>query len=204
MLRMNLMCVAILLSCSLASLHAVASAFSPCRNCISQKYRGPRLSTTLFNSDSDSDTTSSNAFTASPITITSEIPSAASKSNSATTKVNSATLQFNNRLNRMAKSVDATTAPKVEALLLDAVKKYQQSQIENEQGGQKNKSNHRSQHRFLHQCHHRMGTMHTKRLCQTRRSITRSNALPLQKRRMGARPTQQNQLQFRHHRVGTE
>mmetsp|Transcript_6940 Transcript_6940/g.12161 ORF Transcript_6940/g.12161 Transcript_6940/m.12161 type:complete len:550 (+) Transcript_6940:164-1813(+) len=136
MLRMNLMCVAILLSCSLASLHAVASAFSPCRNCISQKYRGPRLITTRFNSDSDSDTTSSNAFTASPITITSTIPSAASKSDNATTKVNSATLQFNNRLNRMAKSVDATTAPKVEALLLEAVKNYQQSQIENEQGGQ--------------------------------------------------------------------
>ncbi|KAL7537195.1 hypothetical protein ACHAXR_010474 [Thalassiosira sp. AJA248-18] len=40
-------------------------------------------------------------------------------------KVNSATLQFNNRLSRMAKNWDATTAPKVEAMLLEAVKKYQ-------------------------------------------------------------------------------
>lgn len=39
--------------------------------------------------------------------------------------VNSATLQFNNRLNRMSKNFDATTAIKVEAILLDAVRKYQ-------------------------------------------------------------------------------
>ena len=47
------------------------------------------------------------------------------KSTQAAAIVNSATLQFNNRLNRMSKIFDATTAIKVEALLLDAVRKYQ-------------------------------------------------------------------------------
>ena len=47
------------------------------------------------------------------------------KSTQAAAIVNSATLQFNNRLNRMSKKIDATTAIKVEALLLDAVRKYQ-------------------------------------------------------------------------------
>ena len=39
--------------------------------------------------------------------------------------VNSATLRFNNRLSRMAKRRDSTTAPKVEALLMDAVRDYE-------------------------------------------------------------------------------
>ena len=39
--------------------------------------------------------------------------------------VNSATLRFNNMLSRMAKNFDSTTAPKVEALLLKAVKEYE-------------------------------------------------------------------------------
>lgn len=47
------------------------------------------------------------------------------KSSQAAAIVNSATLQFNNRLNRMSKNFDATTAIKVEASLLDAVRKYQ-------------------------------------------------------------------------------
>lgn len=56
------------------------------------------------------------------------VPSAAAgtnKSSQAAAIVNSATLQFNNRLNRMSKNFDATTAIKVEASLLDAVRKYQ-------------------------------------------------------------------------------
>ena len=43
-------------------------------------------------------------------------------------RVNSATLQFNNKLNRLAKKWDANTAPKVEAMLLEAVDNYQQFQ----------------------------------------------------------------------------
>ena len=39
--------------------------------------------------------------------------------------VNSATLRFNNMLSRMAKNVDSVTAPRVEALLLKAVKEYE-------------------------------------------------------------------------------
>ncbi|KAL7551563.1 hypothetical protein ACHAWF_014753 [Thalassiosira exigua] len=69
--------------------------------------------------------------TASPITVTAVRSSPASKSKphddaqtSKTERVNPVTLRFNNRLNRLAKRFDATTAPKVEALLLEAVENY--------------------------------------------------------------------------------
>lgn len=59
--------------------------------------------------------------TTSPVPADDDIAAAAPP----TTTVNSATLRFNNRLNSMAKNWDATTAPKVEALLLEAVKSYE-------------------------------------------------------------------------------
>ena len=80
-------------------------------------------------------TSSSGGFTATPVKIEiSSNPNTSTKTNkraNASTKkspdkVNSATIGFNNKLNEMSKSFDAVTAPKVEALLLDAVEKYEQ------------------------------------------------------------------------------
>jgi hypothetical protein len=39
--------------------------------------------------------------------------------------VNSVTLRFNNMLNRMAKNLDSVTVPRVQTLLLKAVKEYE-------------------------------------------------------------------------------
>ncbi|KAL9180864.1 hypothetical protein ACHAXT_011317 [Thalassiosira profunda] len=72
-------------------------------------------------------------FTASPITIHPillPVASASSDAESKADKVNQATIRFNNRLNTMSKSWDAATAPKVEALLLEAVKNYELSSPE--------------------------------------------------------------------------
>lgn len=82
--------------------------------------------------ENQSSTPPSTVFTATPITIT---PTAkfiaatpittSSSSKREQSKVNSATLRFNNRLNQLAKNWDDRSAPKVEALLLDALEKYQ-------------------------------------------------------------------------------
>eukprot|EP00571_Detonula_confervacea_P017633 CAMPEP_0172312256 /NCGR_PEP_ID=MMETSP1058-20130122/17089_1 /TAXON_ID=83371 /ORGANISM="Detonula confervacea, Strain CCMP 353" /LENGTH=524 /DNA_ID=CAMNT_0013025663 /DNA_START=88 /DNA_END=1659 /DNA_ORIENTATION=- len=134
--RRNLiLCMLVSLSCS--SLHTAVSAFSSCSSnkCLQRSSCSPRsiatICSTKSSDDDGSDSTPPTTFTASQITIDPIIP-AASKQTDSATKVNSATLQFNNRLNRMTKSFDAKTAPKVEALLLEAVKNYTRS----EEGGQ--------------------------------------------------------------------
>ena len=82
------------------------------------------------NDEADNQATSfsSTVFTATPITITptsNYVASSRTTSTQEQNKVNSATLRFNNRLNQLAKNWDESTAPKVEALLLDALEKYQ-------------------------------------------------------------------------------
>lgn len=83
----------------------------------------------------DVDSSSSKSkFTATPITISpsTSIPTSKEHSDEVIAKtvmidkVNSATLQFNNKLSRMAKNYDKVTAQKVESLLLEAVKNYQE------------------------------------------------------------------------------
>ena len=64
------------------------------------------------------------AFSASPIKITLQQP--ISKETKPIEDVNFATLRFNAKLNDMSKNMDASTAPKVESLLLDALNKYEQ------------------------------------------------------------------------------
>jgi hypothetical protein len=89
--------------------------------------------TTTDDDDEDNLTNPSTVFTATPITITpTSTYIAASIAASPEQKVNSATLRFNNRLNQLAKNWDDTTAPKAEALLLDALEKYQQYLTEEE------------------------------------------------------------------------
>jgi hypothetical protein len=91
--------------------------------------------------DNQASSFSSTVFTATPITIT---PTSNFVASSRTTtsstqeqnKVNSATLRFNNRLNQLAKNWDESTAPKVEALLLDALEKYQLYLDKEEEEGQ--------------------------------------------------------------------
>jgi hypothetical protein len=92
-------------------------------------------STTTDDDDDEEDNQTTNpntVFTATPVTITptatyiaAASPVTTAASPSAEPKVNSATLRFNNRLNQLAKNWDDTTAPKAEALLLDALEKYQ-------------------------------------------------------------------------------
>ena len=67
-------------------------------------------------------------FTATPVTITPTstfIAAAPITTKPPEQKVNSATLRFNNRLNQLAKNWDNASAPTAEALLLDALEKYQ-------------------------------------------------------------------------------
>ncbi|KAL7522746.1 hypothetical protein ACHAWX_007430 [Stephanocyclus meneghinianus] len=64
------------------------------------------------------------AFSASPIKIT--LQQTVSKETKPIEEVNFATLRFNAKLNDMSKNMDASTAPKVESLLLDALNKYEQ------------------------------------------------------------------------------
>lgn len=98
--------------------------------------------------DNQSSTPPSTVFTATPITITpttSKFIAASTSSNKREpNKVNSATLRFNNRLNQLAKNWDDSTAPKVEALLLDALEKYQlhlaKEEKEEQQGGESTSS----------------------------------------------------------------
>ena len=131
----------ITLSCPLQSQSVAVSAFSPCRRfCNSQRYphhmrHRQRLLLCSTKSNDDISITST-TFTATPITINpiTQPPTDISKRATAKSdKVNSATLQFNNRLNRMAKNFDATTAPKVEAMLLEAVKNYQDYREDDDQ-----------------------------------------------------------------------
>ncbi|KAK1741543.1 pentatricopeptide repeat-containing protein [Skeletonema marinoi] len=100
----------------------------------------PPTITTIDGDEDNSQTAPTTVFTATPVTITptskfiaATLTTATSKRNQ--TKVNSATLRFNNRLNQLAKNWDDSTAPKVEALLLDALDKYQLHLKEEQQEG---------------------------------------------------------------------
>ena len=77
-----------------------------------------RISNRPSNNDNleDDDTRKINVNTNPPINTNINTPGA---------MVNAATLRFNNKLNIMSKSVDATTAPKVEKMLMDALESYQ-------------------------------------------------------------------------------
>jgi len=136
-----LLMYAIVMACSN---YSFIQSFSPCHhyqytsyhthNIIRYDERKRFYSTKSDDGDS-SITSSKSKFTATPITITSTTSIPISKEQSdevmsrkvvITDKVNSATLQFNNKLNSLAKNYDTTTAQKVESLLLEAVKNYQE------------------------------------------------------------------------------
>lgn len=97
---------------------------------------------TTDNDWKDQTTPLNTAFTATPITITTTAAPISSANNPPPPEqtVNSATLRFNNRLNQLAKNWDDATAPKAEALLLDALEKYQQYLVENEEETEKEQS----------------------------------------------------------------
>ncbi|KAL7458559.1 hypothetical protein ACHAWC_010920 [Mediolabrus comicus] len=91
----------------------------------------------------DQTTPLNTAFTATPITVTTTAAAPISAANNPPPPeqtVNSATLRFNNRLNQLAKNWDDTTAPKAEALLLDALEKYQLYLLEKEEETEKEQS----------------------------------------------------------------
>ena len=127
---------------ALCSNYSFIQSFSPCHQYYTSQHtqniircdQRRRLYTTKSNDgDSSSITSSKSKFTATPITITTtSIPISKEQSDEVmsrkvvTDKVNSATLQFNNKLNSLAKNYDTTTAQKVETLLLEAVKNYQE------------------------------------------------------------------------------
>jgi len=99
----------------------------------------PPTITTIDGDEDNSQTAPTTVFTATPVTITPTskfIAASTTTSKRNQTKVNSATLRFNNRLNQLAKNWDDSTAPKVEALLLDALEKYQLHLKEDEQEGE--------------------------------------------------------------------
>ena len=135
-------CISFVYICKKSSIFA----FSPCNSKTSCRQRISLAIFSTLNNNNEDDVTPSTVFTASPITITSstKIPKQqqqqqqsdeSTKVTFATAdKVNSATLQFNNKLNQMSKQFDAVTAPKVESLLLEAVKDYKECNDEYKKG----------------------------------------------------------------------
>jgi len=132
---------------ALCSNYSFIQSFSPCHQYYTSHHtqniircdQRRRLVCIIHSTKSDdvnsSITSPKSKFTATPITITSATSIPISKEHSdevmsrkvvVTDKVNSATLQFNNKLNSLAKNYDTTTAQKVESLLLEAVKNYQE------------------------------------------------------------------------------
>lgn len=67
------------------------------------------------------------AFHFKPVTLKRVTGSKGDDSNSRSESVNPSTISFNNKLNRMAKEHGGTAAPRVEALLLDALEDYREA-----------------------------------------------------------------------------
>ncbi|KAL3782312.1 hypothetical protein HJC23_001920 [Cyclotella cryptica] len=100
----------------------VAGNKSELINRLLQSSNGREDSALLSNGNGPSST--NYAFSATPITITLQQP--VPKETKPAEEVNFATLRFNAKLNEMSKNMGASTAPKVESLLLDALNKYEQ------------------------------------------------------------------------------